>query len=303
MVTNPDNPHRQRVFAHWDLLSQLAKRRFPERGSAAASNLAEEASLYMLNRLEEDDWLRVRQHREQSSFRTFLAQVAQRLLEDFWRQKYGRPRVPAWIKALGPLWERAYRKLCRERLPAPTVIEEMRATFDPGRDPAALEEIVAAIRARIIDCGALPADKAEQLMADFPDAFDVEGAAGPAARTPSVEEGVVAEQRAGLLKAIAEWLDDERAAGSGAAPDDNPLAAALRNLRDRLRFTPEERLLLRLVYQEGMTVTDAGKHLGLGVNSVQGKMRRLLEHIRSTLRAVGLDRTLAEAITEEELES
>lgn len=89
----------------------------------------------------------------------------------------------------------------------------------------------------------------------------------------------------------------------GAAPDDNPLAAALRNLRDRLRFTPEERLLLRLVYQEGMTVTDAGKHLSLGVNSVQGKMRRLLERIRSTLRAVGLDRTLAEAITEEELES
>lgn len=303
MIPNPDNPHRQRVFAHWDLLNQLARRRFPERGSAEASNLAEEASLYVLNRLEEDDWLRVRQHRGQSSFRTFLAQVTQRLLEDFWRQKYGRPRVPAWIKALGPLWERAYRKLCRERLPAPTVIEEMRAAFDPGRDPAALEEIVKAIRARIIDCGALPADKAERPMADFPDSFDVDGVAESAARTPSVEEGVVAEQRSHLLKVIAAWLDPERAAGSGAAPDDNPLAAALRKLPDRLRLTPEERLLLRLVYQEGMTVTDAGQRLGLGVNSVQGKMRRLLERIRSALRAVGLDRTLADALAEEELES
>lgn len=130
----------------------------------------------------------------------------------------------------------------------------------------------------------------------------MQGAAESAARTPSVEEGVVAEQRGQLLETIAEWLDPERAAGSGAAPDDNPLAAALRNLRDRLRFTPEERRRRR-VYQEGMTVTDAGKRLGLGVNSVQGKMRPLLERIRSAPRVVGLDRTLADALAEEDLES
>lgn len=56
MAADPDPPHRRRVFAHWDLLNPLVRRWFPERGSAEVSTLAEEATLYVLNRLEADDF-------------------------------------------------------------------------------------------------------------------------------------------------------------------------------------------------------------------------------------------------------
>jgi len=246
LVANHKNPHQQQVFAHWELLNQLAKRRFPERGSTAVSHLAEEALLYVLNKLEEDNWSRVRQFREQSTFPAFLKQVTQRLLEDFARQKFGRSRTPGWIKKLGPLWERVYQKLCRERLPAPMVIEDMRATLGQDSDSAALWDIVAAIRGKIIDCGALATHQTEQSSADLPESSAMNTVTDPAAQTP--ENRVAALQRMRLLKMIAEWLDIEPATGPVDESGDRLLATALQKLRTALPLIPEERLLLKLVF-------------------------------------------------------
>lgn len=290
MSADDKNKHQQKVFAHWGLLNHLAKRRFPEHGSAATSGFADEALLYVLNKLAENDWLRVRQHRELSSFPTFLAQVTQRLLEDFWRHKYGRPRVPAWIKALGPLWEQVYQKLCRERLPATAVIESLQTTLAEDSDPVVLWEIVAAIRARIVDCGTSSSQVIETPLADYPDSLDIVALADRLMQTPSVEDLAAAEQRVRLLKAVTELLMVEPAAPN-AAPDDCSLSNALGKLRDTLTFTAEERLLLRLVFQEGLPVTTAGSRLGLNPHQTHGRLRRLLERIRSALQAVGLDRT------------
>lgn len=292
MSADDKNEHQQKVFAHWGLLNHLAKRRFPEHGSAATSGLADEALLYVLNKLEENDWFRVRQHRELSSFPTFLALVTQRLLEDFWRHKYGRSRVPAWIKALGPLWEQIYQKLCHERLPATAVIEGLRTTLAEDGDPVVLWEIVAAIRARIIDCGAPSSQTIETPLADYPEVLDIAALADRLTQTPSVEDLVAAEQRIRLLGAVAELLMPEPAAtGSRLVPNDDLPSAALRQLRDTLTFTAEERLLLRLVFQEGLAVTEAGNRLGLNPHQTHGRLRRLLERIRSALQTTGLDRT------------
>lgn len=297
MSAAAENQYQQRVFAHWDLLNRLARKQFPARGSGEASSLADEALLYVLQKLEEEDWSRVRQYRGLSGFRTFLQQVAQRLLADFWRHKYGRPRTPAWIEALGPLWERVYRQLCRERLPATVVVESIRAALGDEGDPAVLWEIVAAIRARIIDCGAPPNHEIETAFSDYPESIDMAALADRLARTPSVEDLAIAEQRVRLLKAVAELLmPEDAAAGAALAADDRLPVAALRRLRDTLTFAPEERLLLRLVYREGLPATEAGRRLGLNPHQTHGRLRRLLERIRSALRAVGLDRALAELL-------
>ncbi len=296
------NAYQQQVLAHLELLNHLARRRFPERGSAETSNLALEGQDYVLSKLEEDDWSKVRQYRGRSSFEAFLAQTARRLLEDFARHKFHYLRVPARIKRLGPLWERTYKKLCWEQLPAFKAIDQVRNTLTKDHDPEVLKEIEAAIRGGILHCGAGSVKRIEPArIADLPEPFDQDAVADPVARTP--EDWAAAEQRVRLLQVIAGLLDPEHAAGPVAEPDDGPLAGALRKLRDTLLLAPEERLLLRLVFQEGMTVTDAGKRLGLSVHSVQGKMRRLLrERIRSAFKAAGLDQALAELLEGEDSE-
>jgi RNA polymerase sigma factor (sigma-70 family) len=52
---------------------------------------------------------------------------------------------------------------------------------------------------------------------------------------------------------------------------------------DALNLNSQERLLLRLIYQEGISVSKAGRMLGLNVNQVQSKHRRLLIKIRQEL--------------------
>lgn len=296
-----NNQYQQQIFAHWDLLNRLVRKHFSARNSEKISDLADEALLYVLQKLEEEDWSRVRQYRGLSSFQTFLRQVTQRLLTDFWRHKYGRSRIPTWIEARGPLWVRVYRQLCRERLPATGVVEGLQTELGDAGDPAVLWEIVAAIRARIIDCGAPPSHKIETTFSDGPDSCDMGALADHLVPAPSAEDLVAAERRVHLLKAVAELLMPEGATAEPALASDDALpAAALRRLRETLAFTPEERLLLKLVYREGLPATEAGHRLGLNSHQTHGRLRRLLERIRSTLHAVGLDRVLVEWLEDTE---
>lgn len=300
MAADPDNPHRQQVFDHWDLLEQLAKRRFPDHGNSKdLSNFALEGLDYVLKELEEDDWIRVRDYQGTSSFKAYLATISQRLLEDFARQKFGRSRVPDWIKKLGPVWVRAFKKLCWERLPATAVIEALAAMPDQKHDPASLWEIVAAIRAKILSCGALDPSRIQQGESDFPDPDAIKALMESAAKTPSIQDLAVAEQHARILEKIAQWLDHDRIPAPEGDLDGNPLSNALGSFSNTLALGAEERLLLRLVFQEGMEVKQAGKRLGLNQNQTHGRLRRLLERIHSSLKASGLDVLLKELIVDD----
>lgn len=159
---------------------------------------------------------------------------------------------------------------------------------------------MAAIRGKIIDCGALGASMIEQSFSDWPESFDENAVADASAQTP--EDRMAAEQRVYLLKIIAQWMHRQPAAGSDAAPDNSPLATVLPKLRDALSLTPEERLLLRLVFQEGLSVTEAGSRLGLNANQTHGRLRRLLERIRSVWQALGLDQTFKGLLEGEDTE-
>ena len=105
----PEPPWQQRVLEHWELINRLAGRRFP--GSA----LAEEAALFVLNRLAADDWRRLRAFTGESTLATYIAALSFRLLEDFARARFGRSTPPLWVRRLGGIWLTLFRLLCLER--------------------------------------------------------------------------------------------------------------------------------------------------------------------------------------------
>jgi DNA-directed RNA polymerase specialized sigma24 family protein len=65
-----------------------------------------------------------------------------------------------------------------------------------------------------------------------------------------------------------------------------PLA---RILQHDFQLKPEDKLLLKLCYQDGVSVARAGRMLGLNRYQVHGRLRRLLARIRQELQELGVD--------------
>jgi RNA polymerase sigma factor (sigma-70 family) len=248
------------VFAHWDLVNMLARKQF------RAEHLVIESADFVLGRLAENDWERVRKHAGKGAIRAYLSRVIQRLLHDFARQQFGRKQTPRWLAAQPGFWQKVHRLLCLERLPAREVIELVSMDVPGGRDDRAVREAIAVIRTKDQDCGQSHAESGDVSLEDAPE---------PAGNHGAAETAV---EHAGLTEVLYGLLTDERA-------EPHPAVMAL---QAELQLGSEERLLLRMVFEDGMKVTEAGRLLGLSTHAVHGQMRRLLARIRTAVEGCGL---------------
>lgn len=280
---------KNRVLKHWDNLNRLAKKRF------ADDNAADQAVIYVMEALEDDDWRRVKAYKGQARFNTFLTVIVNRLLEDYARSRYGRFRVPKWISRQGAVWEKIYRLLCEERMSWDDVIEVMSQTAPGGRSKDQVSETAAVILAKTPDCGkqrgdATPVDPNDLERDDF---------GGALGERLSPEQIVAARQRALLLKTLGQWFKDDDEDDDGPFPDE-AVGEYCRRIKAEVSLSSSERLLLRMVFQDGMTVVAAGRMLGWGADKVHGQLRRLLARIRKKFEEAGLDPPLKEILREEE---
>ena len=272
--------YKKALTEAWPLINSIAGRRFSDK------ILAEEAALYVLNRLEEDNCRRLRGFRGQARFSTYLASLCVRLLEDFSRKKYGRLRPPLWIRDLGGIWLLLYQLLCWQRLSVADAVETVR-TRNHNRSQREIEEAAWKILERIIHCGShqgqeVPLDETGEKTR--PDSAD----AGPESPTP--EQQIAAKEREIFLQLL--FATDEQ---------------KIPELSDPSVFTPkfsprldaQERLLLKLCFQDDLAVTRAGEMLGLNANQVHGKLRRLLARLRDDLERAGLGDELRQLLYEE----
>ncbi len=269
----------QTAYLKHATLSQLARFEAMARRRFGDEALAGEAVNHVLDALAADDWRRVRAHRGPASLATYLHTVAARLLEDFARARFGRVRVPEWVRVRGALWALVYRLLCLERQGPEATLTLAESSAPGGRDPALVEEALRAIRARYPDCGGQGPGERPLGDADEPADLDGEGPLA-AARTP--ERDCLKSEREALLRALRARLLES---GPGADPEP---ADPSGDLLPPLDLAPEERLLLRLVYEDGLSVTEAGAMLGLNVNQVHGRLRRLHERLRLWLGESGV---------------
>jgi DNA-directed RNA polymerase specialized sigma24 family protein len=263
------NDYKDIILAQWSVINAMAVRRF-------SGPLAEEAALFVLDKLREDDCRRLRAHTGRASLATFIGIVTSRLLEDFARKKFGRLRPPLWLRKLGGIWLQLYDFLCRQRFSVNDAVEMIVSRTTATRERS--EEAARTIKARIADCGrhqALEVELAEEEM-------------GPehvkqTYRTDQEEQMTAAERRLFFSLLLGLELGKERA---------ETLDRLLPALRKVLCLEPEERLLLQMIYRDEVSVRDAGVVLGLNVNQVHGRLRRLLQRIRNDLDKAGLTEEL-----------
>lgn len=101
-MPNSTQAQGRRLFeVHYPLVEELV--RFVARRNRLCSDEREDFASYAMLKLVENDYARVRKYRGDSSFRTYLTVVMQRLFLDFRTHKWGRWRPSTTAKRLGAI--------------------------------------------------------------------------------------------------------------------------------------------------------------------------------------------------------
>ncbi len=260
---------KEKSMAHWELINSLALRRF------SAQPLAEEAALFVMDSLAADSWQRVRKFSGKGTFRSFIASLSYRLLEDFSRKRFGRLRSPLWVKKLGGIWSLLFQFLCMQRLPLADAVESV-ATRCAAEEVVDVEEAALTLLSRIPQCGSH-----QGLEVGLQD--------DTVSENPRPDQVLEKEEQAHLFAVLFAQL----AKGKEESSVSQPFAALL---DDGVTITAGERLLLKLLYQDNMGVKRAAVLLGLNRDQVNGRLRRLLARLRQDFQRAGLAEEILELL-------
>lgn len=260
---------KERTLSQWDKINALAVRRF------GRNPLAEEAALAVIDGLAAKDWQRVRGFSGQASFSSFIMAISARLFEDFARKRFGRVRPPLWVQAFGGIWQRLFQALCLERLPVSDAVEIVHQR-QVEAEKITIEAAAYELLARIPDCG-----MARGLEVAYEEEAEIEGDGGAAGPAGTFE---TREQKE-LFQAVFQLV-----LGQELRADSEDLLQKHRTVKTNL--PPEEKLLLKLCYQDGLGVTEAGAMLGMTRFQVHGRMRRLLSRLQAEFQRCGLAEVL-----------
>lgn len=262
-------PWQEQALTQWDMINRMARRRFQQ------ASLAEEAALFVMDGLAQDDWRRLQAFTGRSTLATYVGALTIRLLEDFARSRFGRVKPPLWIRHLGGIWMSLFRLLCLERF-SPDQAVALVSNQQPGQVKTT-EEAAYRILGEIPSCGQHQGEEVAYCEETTPP--------GPEGECSAQELQLEQTERRQLFSVLGrlffgdteEGIDPrllERVAGVG------------------IRLEPQERLLLKLCYRDGIAVAEAGRMLGLNRHQTHGRLRRLLERLRQDFAAAGLDQEL-----------
>jgi len=259
------NSWREQALTHWEMINRLAGRRFHQ------VELAEEAALFIMDGLAQDDWSRLRAFTGRSTLATYIGALTLRLLEDFARARFGRIKPPLWVRRLGGIWLTLFHLLCLERF-SPYEAVALIGNRHPGQAKAA-EEAAYRLLGEIASCGEHRGEQTELNEETIPP--------DSAGECSAQEQRLEQEERHHLFTILGRILFDDTA--SEADP----------RLLERIAtagfsLEPKERLLLKLCYRDGVAVAEAGRMLGWNRYQVHGRLRRLLERLRQDLASAGL---------------
>lgn len=268
---NTSHNWQQQATAHWPLINRLAAHRF------AQETLAEEAALFVMDKLAEEDWRRLRAFTGRASLPTYIGALTLRLLEDFSRQRFGRLKAPAWIRRLGGIWETLFRLLCMERLGPDAAVAQL--TTRQSCATAIAEQAAYQMLGELPSCGSHRGQQVE--LAELPEDLPIDTEEG----LSQPEEHLETAEREQCLQVLGRILFAEEESAI-----DAPRLERLLGLR--ISLEPRERLLLKLCFRDGLAVVEAGRMLGWNENQVHGRLRRLLERLRQDFAKAGLEEEL-----------
>ncbi len=256
------------VFDHWNFLASLARKRFPN-----DSDMGDQALSYVLDKLEDQEWQRVRGWDGCGSFATFVAVLASRLMTDFVRSRFGYHRPPAWLQEKKEaVWQKAYKLYAIDKYERREAIEVL-GSNTPELNRSAIEEIVNTVYSRCTK------------QARFS-----EGNIGidQIVESPSMDNTMTDDvdiNNKQLIEVLIEFIQSDDSSLSSIG--DDTVKDLLHHLKSHINMSDEDRLLLRLRFCEGLKIKEITKMLHLEGNPYK-RINGLISDLQNACQQSGL---------------
>jgi len=244
-------------------LNVLARKRFVH------EVLADEAFNYALDKVSANDWQLLSRFSGKSSPGTFLVSVFRNQMEDFSRSKFGRPRPPAWLIRLGGLWKQVYEYLCLERAEPEQIVDRIMAVAEKTVEE--VRSMIREVRGRITNCG----ESKGEINVQDEQVF--ENASSP---TNSPQQELEHDEFNQCLGALAGVLEINQQSADGLT---NKLADM-----PTIKLDDRDRIILKLVYQQGKKVAAVSRVLELPEHQVRRTIKKCHQQIRDVLTVGGI---------------
>lgn len=263
-------------------LDKRARKRFTD------ENIADEAMNFALQRLSDDDWKRLNAYQKRSKPGTYLLVVFNNQLEDFARKKFGYPRPPAWIERLGEHWKNIWRRLCLEREESQSLL----IVYEHLKEQTM--EIIRTIKARISDCGKhsnITSVGGSRNDNDDDDHYSQQEAAlnryDNEDNAAAIDRELDQQQAQDILAALCSVLDFE-ADKVALEMHADKMAETVEQFAEKINLTEQQQLLLKLVYQQGYSISAAARLLELPDHQVRRSLKIAEKNIFEVLAEMGL---------------
>ncbi|MEK7991168.1 MAG: hypothetical protein VSS52_009200 [Thiotrichaceae bacterium] len=249
------------VFQHWQYLNKLAKKRF-----AQDNQLAEQAIDYVLEQLEKNDWQRVCQY-EGKGFTAFITVTTNRLLIDFGRKIGEIPYIPQWIQQETPAWKQVFLLLHKGEAKS-EIIHKMTESMDI--DAQTVTDMIITIEQKQHFKTKIIQTELEQLENIKSD-------------EPNPEQNVTQSEHHAWFNIIFQTLKQENT-----KIESKKLKSLANRLQNYIKLSSEESLFLLMVYQDELSISEAGRRLNWNRNQAAGKHKRLLARLQTGFEKSGL---------------
>ncbi len=234
---------------------------------------AQAAYNYALDAISDNDWIRLRDgYRGLGSAKGFLAVTFANLLEEYAVKKYGRRRPPTWVVRLGADWVRIFEMLCLRRLLPETIVDALAGSDHARRNIA--RRTVQQVGSRIPDCGQYTGEEVHADTAPIMDQLYHAGAA-----TDALDSEAWQHLQGAVQTVFCGTVEDTGTADTPAEQQ------ALSPTGGAAVLNASQRLLLKLVYEDGFSVAHAARALRWPTHRAHREHKSCLRRLRQFLAA------------------
>ena len=250
----------------------IACRRFGNEG------LAEEAVTSAIESLSANDWSALSKYNQRSSPDTYLITVFNNALEDFSRRRFGRVRPPVWLKRLGGVWVKIFQMLCLEREDPESIVARLTGSLRSTLDAEQIHCSISQIRGRIPDCGAYRMEETtnEEGLLDTYSTNGSEFSATPDASLEGKDQATILSVLADLLGKVDVMTVDEQF-------KDRLLHVEIKAAIISAKLNDDDRLVLKLVFQEGYGVAEVARLQKIPDHHVRRRLQKVLKRMKKAL--------------------
>ena len=245
--------------------SHLARKRIPY-SNEVAEEAMQEARQELAIKLDKLDTA-------PNDLKKYLRGAFRNTLEDYLRAKEGYPRPPSWVKKLGAAYERIHKLLCLESRSVNDIHSIMSNLYQYTRD--FVEQVISEIRAGVVNCGswrdAVPIDLAINEVEQMDNQNYV-------SYTP---EEILQDMDS---IAVVDMILNNPASDLGRSEN---MSKALQILA-QCQLSDDERLLLRLFYTDGYTVSKAARLLKLSDAEARKIFKSIHKRLQKSLADAGI---------------